>query len=169
LIDREAAPELINRIRKTIESVPEVKKINYLHTRGSWSYKIVDVSITISRGLAVRELSTVQERIKAGVFSEVPEVYQVNIMASADEDLLTVAVSSSGSGLRAAFADDLGKCEYFVIARVQENHIDLIGTFVNQYKSIARKKGARVADFMHEHGVDVVITGHGLEKVPCSG
>ena len=163
LMDREAAPELSNRIRKTIESEPEVKKINYVHTRGSWSYKIVDVSITVSRGLAVRELSTVQERIKAGVFSEIPEVYQVNIMASADEDLLTIAVSSVGSGLRAAFADDLGKCEYFVIARVRESHIDLIGTFVNQYKAIERKKGARVADFMHEHGVDMVITGHAGE------
>jgi predicted Fe-Mo cluster-binding NifX family protein len=84
-------------------------------------------------------------------------------MASADEDLLTVAVSSVGSGLRAAFADDLGKCEYFVIARVRESHIDLIGTFVNQYKAIERKKGARVADFMHEHGVDMVITGHAGE------
>jgi divalent metal cation (Fe/Co/Zn/Cd) transporter len=50
LIDREAAPELINRIRKTIESEPEVKKINYVHTRGSWSYKIVDVSITVVGG-----------------------------------------------------------------------------------------------------------------------
>ena len=147
LMDRQAAPELINGIRKTIESVPEVKKINYVHTRGSWSYKIVDVSITVSGGLAVRELSTIQERIKAGVFSEVPEVYQVNITASTDEDLLTAAVSSAGSGLRAAFADDLGKCEYFVIARLQENHIDLIGTFVNQVQSTRAKKRCQSGRF----------------------
>jgi predicted Fe-Mo cluster-binding NifX family protein len=46
---------------------------------------------------------------------------------------------------------------------LQENNIDLIGAFVNQYKAIARKKGARVADFMHERGVDMVITGHAGE------
>jgi hypothetical protein len=31
-----------------------------------------------------------------------------------------------------------------------------------------RKKGARVADFMHEHGVDIVIAGHAGEGA-CSG
>ncbi len=48
--------------------------------------------------------------------SEVPEVYQVNITASADKDLVTVAASLSGDDLRAAFAHDLGKREYFVIS-----------------------------------------------------
>ena len=43
---------------------------------------------------------------------------------------------------------------------MQENHVDLIGTLVKQYKTLVRKNGARVVDFMHEHGVDVVITGH---------
>ena len=43
---------------------------------------------------------------------------------------------------------------------MQENHVDLIGTLVKQYKTLVRKNGARVADFMHEHGVDIVITGH---------
>ena len=46
---------------------------------------------------------------------------------------------------------------------MQENHIDLIGTFVTQYKTLVRKKGARVADFMHERGVDIVITSHSAE------
>lgn len=91
-----------------------------MHTRGGWSYEIVDVFITASRGLP--QSSTVRERVKAGVFSEVPEAYPVSITASADEDLLTIAVSSTGTGLRAAFADDLRTCEDLVIARVQENH-----------------------------------------------
>ena len=46
---------------------------------------------------------------------------------------------------------------------MQENHVDFIGTLVKQYKTLVRKKGARVADFMHEHGVDIVITGHAGE------
>jgi hypothetical protein len=58
----------------------------------------------------------VRERIKAGVFSEVPEVYQVNITASAAEDLISVHASLSGGDLRAAFAHDLGKRAYFMIS-----------------------------------------------------
>ncbi|MGD0717660.1 MAG: hypothetical protein ABR979_06310 [Halobacteriota archaeon] len=40
----------------------------------------------------------------------------MNITASADKDLVTVAASLSGDDLRAAFAHDLGKREYFVIS-----------------------------------------------------
>lgn len=55
-----------------------------------------------------------RERTKAGVFSEVPEVYHVNITASAAEDLMTVEASPGDGDLRAALAHDLGKREYFV-------------------------------------------------------
>jgi predicted Fe-Mo cluster-binding NifX family protein len=80
-------------------------------------------------------------------------------------DVLTVAVSSTGVGLEAKFAHDLGKCEYFVIARVAGDHITIIDSFENLYKEIERKKGAQVADFMQKHEVDLVITGHAGEGV----
>ncbi len=165
LMDKEAASELLDRIRKTTEGVPEVKQVNYVHTRGSWSYKIVDMSITVPRGITVKELSTIEGKIEAGVFEEVPEVYQVNVMASAHTDFLTVAASSMNVGLEAAFAHDLGMCGYFIIACVEGNRIDLVGSFENPYKAISRKKGAQVADFMQKHEVDTVITGHAGEGV----
>jgi predicted Fe-Mo cluster-binding NifX family protein len=98
----------------------------------------------------------VRERTKAGVFSE---VYHVNFTASAAEDLMTVQASPGDSDLR-ALSRRLRKARVFCDFSVQENHVDLIGTLVKQYKTLVRKNGARVADFMHEHGVDIVITGH---------
>jgi cation diffusion facilitator family transporter len=67
LMDKEAASELLDRIRKTTEGVPEVKQVNYVHTRGSWSYKRVDMSIMVPRGITVKELSTIEGKIEAGL------------------------------------------------------------------------------------------------------
>jgi cation diffusion facilitator family transporter len=165
LMDREAPFELIERLQKIVQGVPEVKQVNYVHIRGSWSYKIADVSITVRRRTTAEELSTIQGKIEAGVFEDVPEVHRVNVSVSTHADVLTVAVSSTGIGLEAKFAHDLGKCEYFVIARVAGNHITIIDSFENLYKEIERKKGAQVADFMQKHEVDLVITGHAGEGV----
>jgi len=163
LMDKEAPPELRERIRQTIESVPEVKGVNYIHTRGSWNYKIVDASITVSRGLTVSDISALQERTKEGIVSAIPEVHQVNVIVNEYTDIITVAASSTGIGLEAAFANDLGNCDYFVIATVQKDAINVVASFENPYKELSRKKGAKIADFMHGHKVDVVITGHAGE------
>lgn len=165
LMDREAPFELIERLQKIVQGVPEVKQVNYVHIRGSWSYKIADVSITVRRRTTAEELSTIQGKIEAGVFEDVPEVHRVNVSVSTHADVLTVAVSSTGIGLEAKFAHDLGKCEYFVIAQVVGDHITIIDSFENLYKEIERKKGAQVADFMQKHEVDLVITGHAGEGV----
>ncbi len=163
LMDKEAPPELRERIRKTIESVSEVRGVNYIHTRGSWNYKIVDASITVSRGLTVSDISALQERTKEGIFSAIPEVHQVNVMVNEYTDIITVAASSNGIGLEDAFANDLGNCNYFVIATVQKDTINTVESFENPYKEVSRKKGAKIADFMHDNTVDVVITGHAGE------
>jgi cation diffusion facilitator family transporter len=165
LMDKEAPPELRERIREAIESVPEVKGVNYIHTRGSWNYKIVDASITVSRGLTVSDISTLQERIKAGIFSAIPEVHQVNVMVNEYTDIITVAASSNGMGLEATFANDLGNCSYLVIATAQKDTIDEVGSFANPYKAGTRKKGAKIADFMRDNKVDVVVTNHAGEGV----
>ncbi len=143
LMDKEAPPELRERIREAIESVPEVKGVNYIHSRGSWNYKIVDASITVSRGLTVSDISALQERIKEGIFSAIPEVHQVNVMVNEYTDIITVAASSTGIGLEAAFANDLGNCDYFVIATVQKDAINVVASFENPYKELSRKKGQK--------------------------
>jgi predicted Fe-Mo cluster-binding NifX family protein len=165
LMDKEAPPELRARVKKTIESVPDVKGVNYVHTRGSWNYKIVDASITVNRGLTMSDLSTLQERIKEGIFSAIPEVHQVNVMVNEYVDIITVAVSSNGTGLEAAFANDVGNCGYFVIATVQKDTIGVVGSFANPYKTGSRKKGAMIAHFMRDNRVDEVVTGHAGEGV----
>jgi len=78
-------------------------------------------------------------------------------------DIIIVAASSNGIGLEDAFANDLGNCNYFVIATAQKDTINVVGSFENPYKEVSRKKGAKIADFMHDNKVDVVITGHAEE------
>ena len=148
LMDREGSIELTEQIRTIIQSVPKVKQVNYVHTRGSWSYKIADVSILVHRKTTAEELSTIQGKIEAHVFEDVPEIYRVNVLVSTRSDVLTIAVSSTGVGLEATIADDLGKCEYFVVAQFEGDHIEIVGSFENLFKEVERKKGAQIADFM---------------------
>ncbi len=163
LMDRETSPELIERVKATAESVPGVVHVEYVHTRGSWSHKIVDMSIVVSSGSTVRELSETQEQIKSAVYAEIPEIYQANVIAHAHSDILKVAISSDGSGIDDAFAGDLGNAPYFIIIRLNKDTPDVLGSFVNPFTNVSRKKGAMVARFMHEHEVDLVITGHAGE------
>ncbi|MGZ7193782.1 MAG: cation diffusion facilitator family transporter [Halobacteriota archaeon] len=165
LMNREAPFELIERLQKIVQGVPEVKQVNYVHIRGTWSYKIADVSITVRRRTTTEELSTIQGKIEAGVFEDIPEVHLINISVSTQADVLTIAVCSTGAGLEATIADDLGKCEYFVVARFEEDRIEIVGSFENLFKEVERKKGAQIADFMKVHEVDIVITGHAGEGV----
>ena len=165
LMDREGSFELTEQIRNIIQGVPEVKQVNYVHARGSWSYKIADVSISVRRRTTAEELSNIQGKIEADVFEDVPEVHRVNVSVSTHTDVLTIAVSSTGVGLEATIADDLGMCEYFVIVRFEEDRIDIVGSFENLFKEVERKKGAQIADFMQKNDVDIVITGHAGEGV----
>ncbi len=123
------------------------------------------MSITVRRRTTAEELSKIQEKIEAGVFEDVLEVHRVNVSVSTHADVLTIAVSSTGVGLEATLADDLGMCEYFVIARFEDNRISIVGSFENLFKEVERKKGAQIADFMQKHEVDTVITGHAGEGV----
>jgi predicted Fe-Mo cluster-binding NifX family protein len=119
----------------------------------------------VRRRTTAEELSTIQGKIEARVFEDVPEVHRVNVSVSTHTDVLTIAVSSTGVGLEATIADDLGMCEYFVIVRFEEDRIDIVGSFENLFKEVERKKGAQIADFMLLHEVDIVITGHAGEGV----
>jgi cation diffusion facilitator family transporter len=165
LMDKETSPELVNHIQTTIERMPEVVKVDYVHMRGSWSHKIVDASIAVKRGSTVQELSRVQESIKSAIYSEMPEVYQVNVTANARSDSFTAAVSSNGSSLDETFAFDLGNAPYFLIVQINKDKTDVLGSFENLYKDVSRKKGASIAGFMREHDVDAVVTGHAGEGV----
>ena len=46
---------------------------------------------------------------------------------------------------------------------MQKDAINTVESFENPFKEVSRKKGAKIADFMRDNKVDVVITGHAGE------
>ncbi|RDV82988.1 cation diffusion facilitator family transporter [Ammonifex thiophilus] len=164
LLDASVDYATLDKIRETIARDPRVTGIKRIMARNSGSVIFVVAEITL-RSHSLKEAHAISEEIEEAVKEAVPGIERVTIHYEPEEkDYLTVAVPLAG--LRGEISEHFGSAPYLALLKVDrqtwevKEQITLPNPFLREEKG----KGMKLAHFLVERGVDLVLTQESLEE-----
>lgn len=86
LVDTALDPERVEKIEKTIQSVPGVTHLHMLRTRQMGGNALVDVHIQVDPELSVSEGHYISEKVRANLINQVDEVTDVMVHIDPEDD-----------------------------------------------------------------------------------
>lgn len=160
LLDASLDFSSMTRIREIVLADPRVAKINNLWARNAGRYRFVELDVT----LRVSELEKghqVSEEIENRVKTEIGQVDRVLIHFQPMEQKIRIF----GLPLcedKLTISDHFGEAPFFRLLQVQGKEITITGEslLANPYLYEEKAKGIKVANWLLEHNLDVLIVHH---------
>ncbi len=160
LLDASLDYESMTRIREIVLADPRVFEINELRARNAGRYKFVELDLT----LRVKELEKgyrVSEEIKNRVKMEIAQVDRVLIHYQPQQhDILTIGIPLAED--RQTISEHFGEAPLFRLLDFQSKEGKITNEHLlnNPYLHEKKAKGIKVANWLLEHGLDVLIVHH---------
>ena len=163
LLDASLDAETLNQIRKIIESEPSVKKVRSLVGRNAGSYRFVEADL-IMRTNDLKKAHSISEKIESRIRKEVQHVERVLIHYEPQSNtklLVAIPLEDKEGTVSAHF----GKAPYFalVLLHLAHGQREQQEVIVNPYTNVTKAKGIRVAEWLVDKKVDVIISREKLE------
>jgi cation diffusion facilitator family transporter len=155
LLDAALPPAELQYIRTVIESDPAVVNVRSLFGRNAGRFVFVQATVGI-RGEGLERAHAISHRIEEAVRSNVPHVERVVIhYEPARGETVSVALPVDGE----SFSGHFGEAPAFRITEVRRADREVVGsrTLDNPHLAAKRGKGALVARWLAEQGIDVLI------------
>jgi cation diffusion facilitator family transporter len=167
LLDASLDPETLDRVRAIIERQPAVTEIKSLTGRNAGRYRFIEAEIAVRvRELAKADL--VGHQVAEAIRNQVPHVERALIrVEAADKSTQRIAIPLAGP--HNDVSQHFGTAPYFAL---REFHLDddrlIEGRVIpNPYAGDPRGRGLKVAQWLLEQDVDVLITADDIhEKGP---
>jgi cation diffusion facilitator family transporter len=157
LLDASLDPETILRIREIITGEPVVAELKWVTGRNAGRFRFVEAEVTLRiRDLEKAEATT--RHIETQIRQAVPYVERVLIHAEPMErTYLRYAVPLADPD--GTISEHLGEAPYFalVTVRLADGAIEEQQVVANPHKDLERAKGIRVAEWLVDQKVDVVL------------
>ena len=163
LLDASLDADTLLEIREIVESEPTVSEIEYVTGRNAGRFRFVEAEIS----LRVRDLEKaerVTENIEGEIKEAVPHVDRVLIHAEPAKRIhMRYAVPLSGT--EGTIADHFGEAPFFglVTLNTEKHEIEEQQIIANPFLEEERAKGIRVAEWLVERKVDVVLLKTNLQ------
>ncbi|MBU0663591.1 MAG: cation diffusion facilitator family transporter [Proteobacteria bacterium] len=160
LLDASLDHNSLTRIREIVLADLRVAEINSIWARNAGRYKFVELDLT----LRVRELEEghrASEEIENRVKMEIAKVDRVLIhFQSRQQELLTFGIPLAED--RLTISEHFGEAPFFRLSRIQRAEGEIVEDNVlnNPYLHEEKAKGIKVAKWLLEHGLDVLISNH---------
>lgn len=157
LLDASLDFNSLNRIRELVLADPRVAEINNLWARNAGRYKFVELDVTL-RLSDLDKGHLVSEEIENRVKLEIAQVDRVLIHCQPmQRDILTFGLPLTGDKL--SISDHFGEAPFFQLVRLQGKGRNIIEERVlkNPYLEEEKAKGIKVANWLLEKGLDVLI------------
>lgn len=158
LLDASLDPETLAQIRGIIVRQPAVVEVHSLTGRNAGRYRFVEAEV----GLRVRDLEKayqVSEVISNAVREQVPHVERALIhVEPVDKSVQRLAAPLSGS--RDTLSQHFGTAPFYSLSdvRVKDGALVEQRMIVNPYANDPRGRGLKVAEWLLEQNVDVLLT-----------
>ncbi|MFH2123887.1 MAG: cation diffusion facilitator family transporter [Pseudomonadota bacterium] len=158
LLDASLDHKSLTRIREIVLADLRVAEINNIWARNAGRYKFVELDLT----LRVRELEEghrVSEEIENRVKMEISQVDRVLIhFQPKQQEILTVGIPLAED--RLTISEHFGEAPFFRLSRIQcvEDEIVENNLLKNPYLHEEKAKGIKVAKWLLEKGLDVLIS-----------
>ena len=150
----------LNRIREIVLADPRVAEINNIWARNAGRYKFVELDLT----LRVSELDKghrLSEEIENRVKMEIAQVDRVLIhFQSMQREIITFALPLTKD--KRTISEHFGEAPFFQLLRLQGKEHNIIGKRIleNPYLNEKKAKGIKVANWLLEEGLDMLIVHH---------
>jgi len=160
LLDASLDYRSLTRIREIVLADPRVVEINNVWARNAGRYKFVELDLS----LRVRELEKghqISEEIENRVKMEISQVDRVLIHFQAmHRDMHTFGLPLAEDKL--TISNHFGEAPFFLLLSVQHEEGKIINerTLKNPYLHEEKAKGIKVANWLLENGLDVLIASH---------
>jgi predicted Fe-Mo cluster-binding NifX family protein len=164
LLDASLDPETLDQIRKIIESQPMVTKIRRLAGRNAGRYRFLETEVVLRTG-NLKKAHAISQHIEADIRKQMPLVERVVIHYEPQvREHLRIAVPlvDTVGHVSAHF----GEAPYFAVLllRLADGNIERQEVVTNPHTNVPKAKGIRVAEWLVEHKVDVVVVKEDLHK-----
>jgi len=164
LLDASLDPETLDQIRKIIESQPMVTEIRRLAGRNAGRYRFLETEVVL-RTSNLEKAHAISQHIEADIRKQMPLVERVVIHYEPQvREYLRIAVplADTADHVSAHF----GEAPYFAVLllRLADGNIERQGVATNPHTKVPKAKGIRVAEWLVEHKVDMVVVKEDLHK-----
>jgi cation diffusion facilitator family transporter len=164
LLDASLDPDTLNQVRKIIESQPAVIEVRRLAGRNAGRYRFLETEVTLRTG-DLKKAHAISQHIEADIRKQMPLVERVVIHYEPqvrEHIRIAVPLTDTMGHVSAHF----GEAPYFavVLLRVADGNIERQEMVTNPHTKVPKAKGIRVAEWLVEQKVDVVVAKEGLQK-----
>lgn len=160
LLDASLDYSSLTRIREIVLADPRVAEINNIWARNAGRYKFVELDLT----LRVRELEKghqLSEEIENRVKMEIAQVDRVLIhFQPMNRDIRTFGIPLTED--RQTISEHFGEAPFFQLLNLQRQESRIIDERLlkNPYLHEQKAKGIKVANWLLDNGLDVLIANH---------
>jgi cation diffusion facilitator family transporter len=163
LLDASIEREVLFEVKELAEAHPGVKKVLRVEGRNSGSYRFLNVSL-VPRSRDLEKANHVAEEIRDIISREIANVDRVNIELQVErkESILCAApLDEDGSTVSLHF----GEAYAFALIEIKLPEGELLArnTLVNPFGRLLKGKGVKVAEFLAQQGVELIMIRQHLE------
>ncbi|MBW2647096.1 MAG: cation diffusion facilitator family transporter [Deltaproteobacteria bacterium] len=164
LLDASLDPDTLNQVRKIIESQPTVIEVRRLAGRNAGRYRFLETEVTLRTG-DLKKAHAISQHIEADIRKQMPLVERVVIHYEPqvrEHIRIAVPLADTMGHVSAHF----GEAPYFavVLLRIADGNIERQEMVTNPHTKVPKAKGIRVAEWLVEQKVDVVVAKESLQK-----
>ena len=164
LLDASIDPETLDQIRKIIESQPMVTEVRRLAGRNAGRYRFLETEVVL-RTDNLEKAHAISQDIEANIIKQMPLVERVVIHYEPqvrEHMRIAVPLSDTMGHVSAHF----GEAPYFAVTlmRMADGNIERQEVVTNPHTRVPKAKGIRVAEWLIEQKVDVVVVKEDLRK-----
>lgn len=160
LLDASLDYTSLTRIREIVLSDPRVVEINNMWARNAGRYKFVELDLTL-RVKDFEKGHRISEEIENRVKMEIEQVDRVLIHSQPQlKDIQIVGIPLARD--KQTISEHFGEAPYFLLLRLHrsENEISEERLLKNPFLEEKKAKGIKVANWLLENGLDVLISHH---------
>ena len=162
LLDASLAPASLNRVREIATADPRVVRINELRARNAGRYKFVELDLAL-RVKTLEKGHLVAEEIKQRIKESLENVDHVLIhYEPCQKEYLIIGLPLAVD--RRTISDHFGEAPFFRLVTVRSSDLMVTAdaTLSNPFIKTEKAKGIKVANWLLERGLDMMIVRQDL-------
>lgn len=167
LMDAWLDEDSIAGIRQAVGGINGVNIVEDIRLRRSGLVVFGEISVEIEGEADLKRVEMLSEEIKGVVKKEIGNLEHLAVNAKPGKMAVVkvaIPVASIGGGgaeaedgLRSKLSHHLGKAPYYIFIELEDDTVKNWEILENPAADLERKKGVKTAEFLKEHGVNVVV------------
>ncbi len=167
LMDAWLDEDSIAGIRQAVGGINGVNIVEDIRLRRSGLVVFGEISVEIEGEADLKRVEMLSEEIKGVVKKEIGNLEHLAVNAKPGKMAVVkvaIPVASIGEGgaeaedgLRSKLSHHLGKAPYYIFIELEDDTVKNWEILENPAADLERKKGVKTAEFLKEHGVNVVV------------